>query len=198
MVAAVILAAGASKRLGRSKALLDFAGRPLIADLIARLLAAGDGSVGPIVVVVNQSISAEVGKLLSGGPAEVIVNPDPSSGRTGSLKIGLASLRESDAVLVVPVDRPGWTMTTLDSLLAADRCCCPAANGRGGHPLRLQPDDIERILAATDDEPLNRLVEPERFEVSDEFLHLNIDSTDDLSRLAQAAAALAGSDIGDA
>ncbi len=190
MVAAVILAAGSSKRLGQPKALLDFGGSPLLLDLVLRLGSAGL-EISPIIVVVNAEIAAEVESILGGTNAGVVVNESPETGRTGSLKLGLSELLQDEAVLVIPVDRPGWSLSTLGVLVEADHCCCPSLDGRGGHPLRLQPGDVARILRASDDDLLNRLVTPRRFEVQDQFLHLNIDTADDLPILASAASRLA-------
>jgi CTP:molybdopterin cytidylyltransferase MocA len=190
VVAAVILAAGSSKRLGQPKALLDFGGSPLVLDLVLRLGSSGL-EISPIIVVVNEDIAAEVESILGGTKAGVVVNKSPETGRTGSLKLGLAELLGAEAVLVIPVDRPGWSMSTLRILTEADNCCCPSRERKGGHPLRLEPDDIARIIAAPDSERLNRLVDPSHFEVEDQFLHLNIDTLDDLPLLAAAASRLA-------
>jgi CTP:molybdopterin cytidylyltransferase MocA len=190
VVAAVILAAGSSKRLGQPKALLDFGGSPLVLDLVRRLDSSGLG-ISPIIVVVNETINGAVELVLEDTNAVVVVNNSPESGRTGSLKLGLAEMLGAEVVLVIPVDRPGWSPSTLRALVEADDCCCPSSGGKGGHPLRLKSNDIARIIAASDDTRLNRLVEPRRFEVKDQFLHLNIDTPDDLPLLAVAVSTLA-------
>jgi len=88
-------------------------------------------------------------------------------------------------LLVVPVDRPGFSDATLDRLLMMEVCACPSKDGRGGHPLLLMPEDVARVRTANPDEPLRNLCSPERFEVEDEHLHLNIDEPNDLELLNQ-------------
>ena len=54
-------------------------------------------------------------------------------------------------------------------------------DGRGGHPILLMPDDIERIIAEPNpDRPLRDLVNPVHLPVEDPLLHLNLDSEEDL------------------
>ena len=68
-----------------------------------------------------------------------------------------------------------------------DVCSCPAKDGRGGHPLLLMPDDVARIRTADPDTPLRDLCTPERFEVEDSHLHLNLDTPADIEVLRDLA-----------
>ena len=56
-------------------------------------------------------------------------------------------------------------------------------DGRGGHPLLLSPEDVERVRGSPEDSPLRQIVDPIRFEVIDETLHLNIDTPSDIEEL---------------
>ncbi len=198
MIPAIILAAGFSRRLGRPKSLLDFGGEPLIAAMVDRLVSRGLTTI----IVSNErdadAISEALGVQDECGTAEesspddtgtnrfgLVVNPNPDAGRNGSVKIGLeaAGANASGGALIVPVDRPGWSSDTLDSLLAHGGTACPSLDGRGGHPLLLSAQDVERILAAPVDAPLNSLVDPEWIEVDDEWLHLDVDTEGDLTPL---------------
>ena len=72
--------------------------------------------------------------------AHVVLNPDPEKGRTGSIQCGLASILERNGrlprkVLLVPVDRPGWSVELVNNLLESKTTTCPVWNDRGGHPL---------------------------------------------------------------
>ena len=71
--------------------------------------------------------------------------------------------------------------------MAKDVCACPAQDGRGGHPLLLMPDDVNRIRTAEPDTPLRELCSPERFDVDDLHLHLNLDTPDDIEVLRDLA-----------
>ena len=176
----VILAAGASTRLGQPKALVDFEGMPLIQHLVERLESHG---LEPVVVT-RAEIVVDVLRALPN--RTVVINPDPDAGRTGTLQCGLRQMLDTKGgeqafrLLVVPVDRPGFSDETLTRLLDAQECCCPAKDGRGGHPLLLMPEDVGRVRSAAPDTPLRELCSPTRFEVEDENLHLNIDTPEDL------------------
>ena len=186
---AVVLAAGASERLGQPKPLVPVPTEggevPLVRWMVERLEAADV----EVVVVTRQELVVDVMLALPG--RAIVINPDPDAGRTGSLQYGIKALLDSKRspkelrVLVVPVDRPGFSDSTLGILLEAEECCCPAKDGRGGHPLLLMPEDLENILQAGRDIPLRDLVSPLKLIVSDPCLHLNLDSPDDLEPLSE-------------
>ena len=183
----IVLAAGASARLGQPKALVDIEGRPLIQYLVERLEAVG---LEPVIVT-RAELSVDIVLTLS--TRTVVINPNPDAGRTGSLQCGLKQILDTKGgtrafrLLVVPVDRPGFSDNTLHMLMQKEVCACPAKDGRGGHPLLLMPDDIARIRTATPDTPLRELCQPERFEVDDFHLHLNLDTPSDIEVLRDLA-----------
>ena len=184
---AIILAAGASARLGQPKALLEIDGKPLIQHLVERLESVG---LEPVIVT-RADLSVDI--LLALPERSVVINPNPDAGRTGSLQCGLKQILNTKGgekafrLLVVPVDRPGFSNGTLEALMEMDICSCPAKDGRGGHPLLLMPDDVARIRTADPDTPLRDLCTPERFEVEDSHLHLNLDTPDDIEVLRDLA-----------
>jgi len=182
-IPAIILAAGASRRLGEDKALLEVAGNPLVALVAQRLSAAG---CTPIVIVTR----AELAFACLGAAPEctVAINKSPQEGRTGSIQVGLLALGEDNgrlpkAVLIVPLDRPGWSMSTLEKVVNSEGCVCPEKDGRGGHPLRISGTEVKAIMAAPSDTSLRQLTKPQRILVEDEFLHLNIDTPEDMVEL---------------
>jgi len=182
-----VLAAGASARLGEPKALLDVGGKPLVQHLVERL---EDVGLDPVIVT-RAEISVDI--LLALPERTVVINPNPDAGRTGSLQCGLKQILDTKGgerafrLLVVPVDRPGFSDETLQSLMAKEVCACPAKDGRGGHPLLLMSDDVSRIRTAEPDTPLRELCSPERFEVDDLHLHLNLDTPPDIEVLRDLA-----------
>lgn len=183
----IVLAAGASARLGEPKALLDVGGKPLVQHLVERL---EDVGLDPVIVT-RAEISVDI--LLALPERTVVINPNPDAGRTGSLQCGLKQILDTKGgerafrLLVVPVDRPGFSDETLQSLMAKEVCACPAKDGRGGHPLLLMSDDVSRIRTAEPDTPLRELCSPERFEVDDLHLHLNLDTPPDIEVLRDLA-----------
>ena len=179
----VILAAGSSSRLGIDKALIDVGSQTLVSWISRRLT----GRVANITIVANASNFEEISKLVSG--ANVILNRNPKKGRTGSLKVGIASIDSSGVkgyrLLVVPVDRPGFSDSTLDRLICSVETCCPMKEGRGGHPLLLDIEDVEKVRKSSADSPLKEVIEASRFEVLDRFLNLNIDTPEDIVNLKE-------------
>ena len=180
-VECVILAAGSSIRLGRDKALIRIGNSTLVGWLSERVSNMGVD----VTVVANKTNIAEISAKLT--KSDVIENTEPQKGRTGSLKVGISSIDFSRGhnyrLLVVPVDRPGFSDSTLERLIDSEESCCPMRDGRGGHPLLLSPGDVERVRGSPEDLPLKQIVNPIRFEVIDESLHLNIDTPSDIEGL---------------
>ena len=183
----IVLAAGRSSRLGQPKALVDVNGRQLISHLIQRLQRVSDIE---ITIVTNNDILADV--YLACPEAHVVLNPDPEKGRTGSIQCGLSSILERKGrlpkhVLIVPVDRPGWSVDIIMNLIASSATSSPVWDGRGGHPLLIAGDDVNTVYLADSNAPLSSLIEREKIDVDFPFLHLNIDTKDDLDELDLAA-----------
>jgi len=183
----IVLAAGRSSRLGQPKALVDVDGRPLIAHLIQRLQRINDVE---ITIVTNNDILADVS--LACPETIVALNPNPEKGRTGSIQCGLSSILERkgrlpNIVLIVPVDRPGWSVEIAMRLIASSATSSPVWDGRGGHPLLIAGDDVNTVYLADSNAPLSSLIEREKLDVEFPFLHLNIDTEDDLHELDLAA-----------
>ncbi|MDP6907111.1 MAG: NTP transferase domain-containing protein [Candidatus Thalassarchaeaceae archaeon] len=179
----IVLAAGASSRLGQPKALVKIGQKTLIEYIVERLEAK---NLEPVIVT-RSDIVVDIMTALP--ERTIVINPNPEAGRTGSLQCGLKQILDTKGgegafrLLVVPVDRPGFSNSTLNQLLTMEICSCPSKDGRGGHPLLLMPEDIARIRCSQPDTPLRNLCTPERFEVADEWLHVNIDEVQDLDVL---------------
>ena len=95
----VVLAAGASIRLGRNKALVRIHGESVLRIQLAKLSPLTRGKVS-VVVPRRSPVRREALRL----GADCIVNPDPSRGMSGSVRAALQRLRYSKAVLILPVD----------------------------------------------------------------------------------------------
>jgi CTP:molybdopterin cytidylyltransferase MocA len=145
-VVPIVLAAGASSRMGRPKALLDFDGRcalELVLDAV--------GSLAPPIVVLGPN-RAEVEARVR--LDRVAVNPDPASGQTASLRAGLALLpADAEAFLFLPVDVALVTRAHVARLLAAYRAeaeksvFVPSHAGRRGHPVLCRRGIAGELLA---------------------------------------------------
>ena len=174
-VFAVVLAAGKSKRLGQPKALLNCGENTLIKFIVDRLESINLN----VIVITNLELKKSIISALELNNAKVIV-PENTEYRTGNLIAGLNAINNPEKILVVPVDRPGWSLDTVKKLLNLDFTCCPEFQGKGGHPLLICKTDLEKLPKSSIDAPLNSIFTAKRINVEDSFLHLNIDTPDDL------------------
>ena len=158
------------------KALIEVGGRPLVSAMAQMMMSHGLG------VCVVSSVQWDEGEVPLFG-AISCVNPDPDSGRTGSIKCGLSALGWPKRAIVAPVDRPGFSSKTLRRLIDSEVCTCPSNDGRGGHPILLDEASIEAVRHALPDMPLRSLCTPLRFEVEDPHMNLNIDTKADVQML---------------
>jgi molybdenum cofactor cytidylyltransferase len=157
---AILLAAGASERMGRTKPLVPWGGRPLIAHQLAEIQRSRLAEC--VVVLGREAASVEPwvrSPLRFGWKARSVVNPRPGEGRSASIRAGLTALgAPPGAILIASVDQP-LRRDLIDALLAAggaewDRAAVgrpadgavavdsgvrrtivvPAFQGRRGHP----------------------------------------------------------------
>lgn len=88
--AALVLAAGSSSRLGESKQLLDWGGRPLLEYVVARV---SQWPVDEVWVVLGHEAD-EVMDACDLGEANVVINDDHADGLASSLSVGLDALMQ--------------------------------------------------------------------------------------------------------
>lgn len=116
--AAVVLAGGASRRLGHPKQLIAYRGRPLLEHVVHSVLS------WPVdrVVVVLGSGAEEILDAVDFGDAIVSINDDWEEGIASSLRVGLDVLARdphSDLAFIVLGDQPGIPGDVPERLLAA-------------------------------------------------------------------------------
>ncbi len=138
-IAAVILAAGRSTRMGPENKLLKIIeGEPLVARTVRQVVASG---VGQIVVVTGHE-QQQVENALEGFDVSFVHNPDYRDGLSASLKVGIGSLpRDVDGALVALGDMPHVGPQVIDKLIAAidpaesRAICVPLYKGKRGNPV---------------------------------------------------------------
>src|SRR5262249_36957043 len=116
-IAAIVLAAGRSSRMGpANKLLTEIDGVPMAARAVDAALAS---PARPVVVVLGQE-AERLRAALAGRDVVFVHNPDYAAGMSGSLKRGLAALEpDVDGAVVCLADMPRVSAGTLQRLIAA-------------------------------------------------------------------------------
>jgi molybdenum cofactor cytidylyltransferase len=152
MLAAAILAAGESKRMGQPKALVPFQGSTFVEHLIA---ATRHVRVGITRVVLGAGAEG-IRTQLKIDPAWIVVNGDWPKGQLSSIHAAIRSLPvgATDGILVCPVDHPLISADLVGRLIAAfessgKMIVLPKYGGRRGHPVIFPAGLYEELLAAS-------------------------------------------------
>lgn len=137
MIAAVVLAAGLSRRMGRPKMILPWGNTTVIGKVVDVLSEAGIEQI----LVVTGGARAEVEKALEGLPARPVYNPEFKFDQMSlSLKVGLKALSPTiSAALVALGDQPQIEVDTVRKLKDAyenlqPSLIVPSYRSRRGHP----------------------------------------------------------------
>jgi molybdenum cofactor cytidylyltransferase len=137
-VAGLVMAAGRSSRMGANKLLMDDSGKPIVARVVERALAA---DVAEIVVVTGHQ-EAEVRAALAGQNVRLVSCPDYADGMSASLRRGLKALSaDVDAALVLLGDMPRVSTALLRRMIAAFNpiegraIIVPSFQGKRGNPV---------------------------------------------------------------
>lgn len=188
-LAGIVLAAGASERLGRPKQLVAHAGKPLLLHAVEQALAV----CGAGVTVVTGANRAAVAAALTDSAVNVVHNPNWQSGMAGSLREGIKSVASSgcDAVLLMVCDQPAVTHAHLAALAALwqnapSRPAAALYGGLTGVPAIVPRSFFSRLAALQGDQGARVLLRAAAADV--QTLNLpeaatDIDTPDDLRQL---------------
>jgi molybdenum cofactor cytidylyltransferase len=151
-IAAVLLAAGSSQRMGEANKLLALVrGKPLVR--IAAEAAISSRAESPVVVTGHER--ARVESALAGLDVRFVHNPDHAAGLSTSLRAGLMSLPEDvDGAVIVLADMPAITSATIDRLIGAFRpagIVVPVSDGKRGNPVLWSRRFFPDLLQVTGD-----------------------------------------------
>ncbi|MBS0277354.1 MAG: molybdopterin-binding/glycosyltransferase family 2 protein [Proteobacteria bacterium] len=137
-IAAVVLAAGLSSRMGSNKLLAQINGAPLVRHAVA---AAAASAAKPVIIVTGND-AENVRAILSDLDVAFVHNADFANGLSTSLKAGIAAVPAGcDGAIVVLGDMPGISAALIDKMIAAfdpteDRVICVATRGgKHGNPV---------------------------------------------------------------
>lgn len=154
-VAAIILAAGESRRMGRPKALLPFRDGTFLTVLAETL----GHDCSPVYAVFG--FDAE--RLMAHAPASVIAveNPDYQQGMLTSLQAGLRAMPVlPERVLFTLVDHPALDSRTVRELLRSDaELAIPRYRGKRGHPVIMRRAIAREVMAEPVTSKLNHVMD---------------------------------------
>lgn len=160
---AVILAAGASRRMGAPKQLLALDGQPLVARAAEAALAS---PAWPVVVVLGAN-AEKIRPALARMTVLVTENPAWAEGMASSIRAGVATLqqfsRHLDAALIALCDQPAFSAEAIARLLAAQRdsgrsIVAARYSGRHGAPALFLREHFPALTALTGEEGARTLL----------------------------------------
>jgi molybdenum cofactor cytidylyltransferase len=184
-VAAILLAAGESTRMGSPKPLLPWGDETLIEYDIRQLRDAG---VNDLVAVVGHR-AEDVAPIAEAAGARVVYNVRYPTGRATSLVAGASATPSVDCIIVVSVDQPRPTSVIrrlLDEQVGP--VTLPTHHGQRGHPVALDGSLLEELRAVTDETfGLRAVVEREgraihKIEFESPVVLLDLNTPDDHAR----------------
>lgn len=189
-IAAIVLAAGRSSRMGDCNKLLEpIAGKPMVALVAETALQSG---ADPVIVVTGfeaPRIEAE----MTGLDVVVARNAAFDEGLSSSLKAGLSALApDCDGALILLGDMPAIDAAVLGTLTAAftgrNAICAPVHQGRRGNPVLWGSSYFAEMTQLTGDFGAKSLMtlhadRVTEVEVGSESIFADIDTPADLARL---------------
>ncbi|MBV8613806.1 MAG: molybdopterin-binding/glycosyltransferase family 2 protein [Acetobacteraceae bacterium] len=193
VIAAVVLAAGRSRRMAPHNKLLlaDRTGKPMIARVVDNVLSS---KARPILVVIGH-MAEEVEQALGGRPVRYVHAQEYAAGLSASLKAGIAAVPpEAAAALVCLGDMPLVTGRMIDRLLEAydadegRRIVLPTFRGKQGNPMLWDRRFFPEILGLSGDSGARALLarhleQVAEVEMGDDAVLRDFDTTDALATL---------------
>lgn len=187
-IAAIILAAGMSARMGKCKSLLDIGGKSVIQHVLDNLDAPG---ISRRVIVTGHFMEL----ICSAVRGETCIHNAQyaAGGMISSIKIGLAAVAEKcDGVLIVLGDHPLVGTGTFEQIvgqgiLHPNKIIQPRYDGKSGHPVLIPGAGIESILALPAEATLktwmrDRAEQILALEVNDPGILMDVDTPEDYQR----------------
>ncbi len=160
MIAAIVLAAGLSRRMGRAKLLLDWGGRPVVRRAVEALTGRGM----ELIVVLGHEGKA-IREALDALPVRFVENPEPEAGQAGSIARGVSALEPGvEAALIALGDQPALPPDVVPRLLETFRqtgkfVVAPLYRGAQGNPVLFAASVFPELRSLTGDRGARSAVE---------------------------------------
>lgn len=160
MIAAIVLAAGESRRMGRQKLVLPYGGKTVIEHIVSQVLAS---EVAQTIVVTGHDVQAVEAALL-GKPVTFVENRRYKDGMLTSIRAGLQAVTPAaEGFMVVLGDQPSIDAPTINQLIAGFRAVekgivVPLYEDDTGHPIIISMSYRDDVMTKFDDTGLRGLI----------------------------------------
>ena len=183
-IPAVVLAAGASSRLGEPKQLIRLGEENLLERAVR---VAREAGCEPVVVVVGSEFARVLGDSVLGDVATV-VNDKWEEGMASSIRLGVGALKfaakDAEGVVLMTCDQPAVTAKHLGLLTSRAEVKASRYAGRNGVPAFFPKRDFEALMGLTGDKGARELLAEARYEELENG-DLDVDIAEDLVRMRE-------------
>jgi molybdenum cofactor cytidylyltransferase len=189
-IAGIILAAGNSRRMGQSKALMEWNGTPFVRVCALKAISSG---LDPILIVAGEKFS-QISDCVKDLPVQVIENLDWNEGQSTSLRVGIKSLpKRIGGAIFLLVDQPQIPITLIRKLVSEhastmSTIILPESGGRRANPVLFDRKTFQALTEIQGD--IGGKVIFSKFPVHpilwfDESILLDIDTPEDYQKLLE-------------
>ena len=193
-IAAIVLAAGLSSRMGTNKLLVDLDGKPLLVRTLEEILS----SKVEHVVVITGHQAAEVEAAISHLNVQIVYNPNYAEGLSGSVKMGISAVEDFDAAFVCLGDMPLVKAQDLNHMIAAfdveegRDLIAPVQGRKLGNPVLWGRNYFGQLQSLRGDRGARSLLEAQRqsiteIEIGHDGILLDADTPEALAKIKSLA-----------
>jgi molybdenum cofactor cytidylyltransferase len=180
-IPAVVLAAGASSRLGEPKQLIRLGGENLLERAVR---VAREAGCEPVVVVIGSEFARVLGDSVLGDVVTVI-NEKWKEGMASSIRLGVGALKfaakDAEGVVLMTCDQPAVTAKHLSQLTSRAEVTASRYAGRNGIPAFFPKNHFDSLMVLTGDKGARELLVTAR-SVDLSGGDLDVDTAEDLAQ----------------
>lgn len=189
-----MLAGGRSQRMGTPKGLVEINGISLFEHQIRRFDQFGGKHIVIVLGHIQDEYHAKLNELIekyNNIEIKIVNNPNPDRGQFSSIQEGVKHTNNFlDGVFILPIDTPLPDQNVFEAMMKSQNnqidVITPSYAGKGGHPIWISYNIVEKIILSTDDNRLDHLIhslpEDKILKVNLEYsnLVLNLNTPSDL------------------